>query len=137
LRFLTEPLQRCSRQAGFSLLEVLVAFSILAMALGVLMQIFSLSANNVRVAADYTKAVAVAESKLAGAGVIYPLERGTVSGEEMEGKFTWTLRSTPVDGQLAGDSAVVPYRVDVSVAWGPPRQRRSIAFATLKSELRR
>ncbi len=52
------------RQGGISLLEVLVAFAIMALSLGVLMQIFGSGARAALRSEDYTKAVLVAQSAL-------------------------------------------------------------------------
>jgi len=49
---------------GYSLIEVLVAFTILALTLTVLFRIFSGGLRNVDAAADYAMAVLVAEGKL-------------------------------------------------------------------------
>ena len=57
------------RQAGFSLLEVLVAFAILALSLGVLLQIFSRAMSTTAVSGSYSRAAAMAEARLAEVGV--------------------------------------------------------------------
>jgi type II secretory pathway component PulJ len=49
------------RQTGMSLLEVLVAFAILALVLGVIMQIFSSGMRASRLGESYSKAVLLAE----------------------------------------------------------------------------
>ena len=54
---------------GFSLLEILVAFVIMALALGVLMRVFSGPLNSTAVADHYAEARLNAESKLASIGV--------------------------------------------------------------------
>ena len=56
------------RQSGFSLLEVLVAFSILALALGVLLQSFSTGMRGVTQSGLYSRATLLAESIFARAG---------------------------------------------------------------------
>lgn len=52
-------------EKGFSLLEVLVAFSILALSLSVLFQIYSRGARHTALSRDYNDAVIVAQSKMA------------------------------------------------------------------------
>jgi general secretion pathway protein I len=68
------------RCRGFSLLEVLVAFAILALSLTVLMQVFSTGLRNISVGEDYTRAVLLAESVLASVGVEQSLQEGEQTG---------------------------------------------------------
>ena len=75
--------------AGFSLIEVLVAFVILALTLSVIMRIFSGGLRNVALAEDYSRAALLAESRLAELSV-QPLEGE--AGGEFDGKYRW--RST-------------------------------------------
>ena len=121
------------RQCGFSLLEVLVAFSVLALSLGVLMQTFSLSSRNIGISADYAKALTIAESRLAEVGDLMAVTE-PAAGEVLEGAFSWRLDSAPMATEYAGPSALVPYRVTVAVEWGQPGQRRNLSLETIKLE---
>ena len=75
---------------GFSLLEVLVAFTLLAVAMAALMAIFSGGVNNADVANRYARAAMLAESKLATVGVEETLTEGETSGR-FDDDFAWQL----------------------------------------------
>jgi general secretion pathway protein I len=81
-------------QRGFSLLEILVAFVLLALAMAVLMQIFSSSLNGASVADRYAKATMIAESKLAAAGVEDALKEGSTNGT-YDDLFSWVVEIKP------------------------------------------
>ena len=122
---------------GFSLLEVLVAFIILALALGALMRIFSGGLGNIGAAEHYSRAVAIAESELAAIGVESPLAEGEHAGEEEPG-YTWR---TSVQRYEAGarplEGVVLPvdlYQVEVTVNWDPTATKpRALRFVTLRA----
>lgn len=110
---------------GFSLLEVLVAFTILAMLLGVLFQVFSGGLHAARAGDGYTRATVIAQSRLAAVGVAQPLRAGVFSGTT-DDAYHWRVTvSTYVDDQLpAEDSLLQPMTVNVEVFWedgGTPR----------------
>ena len=65
---------------GFSLLEVLVAFTILAMLLGALFQVFSGGLHAARAGDRYTRATVIAQSTLAALGAEQPIQEGVTSG---------------------------------------------------------
>ena len=71
-----------NRSRGYTLVEVLVAFVILAMTLTVLLRIFSGGVRNIAVSADYARAVLIAESQLAAAGIDEPFHAGETGGIE-------------------------------------------------------
>lgn len=122
------------RQQGFSLLEILVAFSILALSLGVLLRVF---AGNVQLAAvsdDYTHAILLAESRLAEVTAT-TLGQGEAIGKFGD-RFLWVTSISLYDPGLEeldldalSDS---PYRIQVKVAWGAGDSPRSITLTTLR-----
>lgn len=106
-----------SRQRGFSLLEVLVAFVILSLSLGVMMRLFSASLTNVGAAERHAHAVAVAESALAGLGVSEPLAEGGIAGPEADNQgYRWRARVGRRDAAPAEDTAAIRlYQIELDV----------------------
>jgi len=119
------------RQRGFSLLEVLVAFSILSLSLGVLLQIFSSGLRGAVVVDDYSNAMIIAESQLALAGVEEPLSEGSTNGE-IDDRYRWQVTVAAYEEDETKVSAITPYRVDVTVQWGAGDRQRKISLTTLK-----
>ncbi len=115
-----------NRQYGFSLLEILVAFSIMAIAMSMLLSIFSSGLRNASVSEDYTAAVQIAEALMSRVGVETPLQQGQASGEE-RGKYRWGLTVVPFDlttGTI--DTQAIPaqlFMVTVIVGWGDQQGR--------------
>jgi general secretion pathway protein I len=121
----------CARRAvrGFSLLEVLVAFAILALTLGVLMNIFSGGLRNLGDGQQYARATLDAQSKLSEIGVTQPLSPGETSGEFGDG-FSWVARVTPIAQSPGSNQAL--YQVDLTVKWGDGPTQRAVSLHTLK-----
>ena len=122
------------RISGYTLVEVLVAFVILAMALTVLLQIFSGGLRSVSISSDYARAVAIAESQLAEAGVAEALRPGQELGDT-DSKFTWTRTVTerlPVPGSVNTSSFVKAYNVTVSVEWANAGRIRQVNLSTTR-----
>jgi len=123
--------------AGFSLLELLVAFVILALTLSVMMRIFSGGLRNVGLADDYSRATLLAESRLAELGV-QPVE-GEAEGE-FDQKFRWrsTIRpwvsdDTDAQGVEAQPLPVRLVKIEVRVAWGEEGGKsREVGLSTLQ-----
>lgn len=123
-----------ARQSGYTLVEVLVAFVILALTLTVLMRIFSGGLRNVSVSSDYATATLIAESRLAATGVDEPLRPGEASGSEGE-RFEWTVSVQdyePWAGYRSAAKGVGAYRVDVRVEWPHGDNTRSVALSTVR-----
>jgi general secretion pathway protein I len=121
---------------GFSLLEVLVAFIILAMALGVLMRIFSGGLGNIGMAEHYSQAVAIAEMKLAAVGVESPLTEGENAGEDHG--YAWrtsVLRYEEAASPVEPAAMLIDlYQVEVTVNWDETATKpRSLQLVTLRA----
>ena len=125
-----------NKQRGFSLLEILIAFSILALSLGILLKIFSAGVNTASVAEEYTAAVQIAESLVAGAGVEAPLQVGVATGLENK-KYHWRVSVSPfqfaVGNVDATAIAATLFKVKVTVNWGDGyADDRLVELITLK-----
>jgi general secretion pathway protein I len=112
---------------GFSLIEVLAALVVLALALGYGSGILSQSAEAVRRADAQVQALAQAESLLAEVGYVYPLRAGSFDGETPEGG-RWRLDIAPVS---AGEALARPlYEVTATLAWGLGPTARRVTLVT-------
>jgi general secretion pathway protein I len=89
------PINR-QRQAGFSLIEMVAAFLVFAIGIGVLMQVLATSMHNTRMSSDYTMAALWAQSKLDTVGVGAPIEAGGSSGR-FDDNYSWQLDIQQVD----------------------------------------
>ena len=85
-----------SRQAGFSLIEMVAAFLVFAIGIGVLMQILATSMHNTRSSSDYTMAALWAQTKLDVVGVGAPIEEGSSNGR-FDDNYSWELEVHQVD----------------------------------------
>lgn len=116
-----------NRQKGFSLLEVLVAFSIMAVALGILLNIFSSGVNTAVIAEEYTVATQIAEGLMAKTGVETALTPGETFGTEAE-KYHWTVSVTTPPELSAlmepDQESFALMEVTVIVEWGDAGGRR-------------
>ncbi len=117
---------------GFSLLEVLVAFTILAMLLGALFQVFSAGLYAARTGERYTRATVIAQSRLAALGVEQPLREGVFSGTTGD-DYGWRVTVSPyTDEQLPEtDGALLPLTVKVDVFWEDSGNARSISLTSM------
>ena len=85
--------RRASR--GFTLMEILVAFVVLATAVSVLYRTFSTSIRNVGAIAGYSEAIAIAEAKITARGLEQPLAEGEESGTTEDKRFGWQIAIHP------------------------------------------
>lgn len=114
---------RNQSQAGFTLLEVLVAFVIAALATLVLYKAGFDGAAESAVAARYQEAVARAQSRLASIGTLTALQPENLSGND-GGGFHWRVSIAAL--QSGGGQGL--YAVRVSESFGT----RQVVLATEK-----
>lgn len=127
---------------GFSLLEVLVAFVILSLVATALFRLFGGALNNAAAASDWSRALLVAETRLAVAATAMPLREGTDNGaDQNDPRIRWATRVEPytppnTTDDLERAAEVLPtrlYRVSVDVSFpGDNGRDRVVSLATLK-----
>ena len=134
------PRVKCP-QRGFSLIEVLAAFVILALVATALFQLFSGALLNASAADEWSRASLVAESRLAAAAGAVPLVEATDRGDEAEGRIHWETRvrawdAPSVEPELARISDTMMtrlYRVEVDVRFpGLAGRERTLSLATVR-----
>ncbi len=130
-----KSLSTTDRQGGFTLLEVLVAFAILAVALGVAFEIFTTGLRGARSADALTRAVLIAESQLARIGVETDLTPGESEGETDDGtRWRIQIRDQPAaagdDERVVTPSLPVLRDIIVTVSWGETAGRQSFELRT-------
>ncbi|MDR3098252.1 MAG: prepilin-type N-terminal cleavage/methylation domain-containing protein, partial [Paraburkholderia sp.] len=131
----TSSLGRAARRrdAGFTLLEVIVATALAALALVALFQAGSAGLLTVGTATRLELAVDRAQSHLAefaDTGVVVSGER---EGDDGDG-YHWRLTARPIASRSgeASDRAAPPslYDIAVTISWGKGHHRRSIQLET-------
>jgi len=123
--------RRMSR--GFSLLEVLVAFTILAMLLGSLFQVFSAGLHAARSGDRYTRATVIAQSQLAALGVENSVGEGVTSGTT-DDAYHWrvTVSAYSDDQMQVTERALQPLTVNVEVFWEEEGTPRTLSLTSIR-----
>ena len=126
------------RQRGYTLIEVLVAFVVLALALTFLLGTLSGATRQVRWSADAGRAALHAQSLLAEIGVGEPLRPGRDEGEFEDGRYRWQLEVTPyVDPLRPADALQDPFgahllQLRLELAWGEGGPAQRLALDSLR-----
>lgn len=128
-------LRRVLSARGFSLLEVIAALLLLAIAFTALMRVAGGSIGLTNNAADYTRAALWARSLLDTADAEGPLRPGRTEGQ-FDRQYRWRLTVAPwrpadVDPQQPASPLQV-VKLDLDVLWGQGRSERSAHFSTLR-----
>ena len=131
------PMPPCPDQAagdaGFTLLEVLVAFVIAALALGVLFEGAVGGLRSTRVADRTQEALSRAQSHLAAVGHGTPLGAATQEGDDGSG-YHWSLRIRPLQSAAVGPSRLVLYAVQVTESWSDGSSQGAGRSVVLRTE---
>ena len=113
---------------GFSLLELLVAFSIMALSLGLLYKVAGGSARNVTDVVQSQQAGWLAESILASRSSV--LEAGWNEDGESAG-FAWRVRSVPYNSGINNLQAIPLHSVRIAVSWTAGSRPGQLELVTL------
>jgi len=127
-----------SRQRGFTLIEVIIAFALLALALTLLLGTLSGSAREVRWSTDAGRAALHAQSLLDQVGVGEALRPGARDGEFEDGRYRWNLQiepyADPSQRNLATIDPAAPrlLRLALTMEWGEGGPRQRLELQTLR-----
>lgn len=117
---------------GFSLLEILVAFAIAAMALGMLYRVMGNNARQAGGLAQHERAMLLAESLLVAHETVPP--QGINESAQGAG-FTWQVSSQPYPTPAnSNPQAARLHQVQVNVHWFDGASPRSFELASLRPE---
>ncbi|CCE00698.1 type II secretion system protein [Bradyrhizobium sp. STM 3809] len=119
-------------EAGFTLVEVIVALAMLSLGLTLVMSLLSTGLSRAGMAERLAGAVSLAQSVLTQVGPVSPLRIETREGTE-PGGYRWQLAIHPYRAASAEDSRMVElYQVSVQVGWMEGQEPRSYALSTLR-----
>lgn len=124
---------RFATSRGFSLLELLVAFVIMALALGMIYRAVGSAVSNVSTVEGRQRAFWVADSVLSQIDGV-PEQGVTQEGQAQE--FRWALRTAPYEGGVVAPQAPRLHEVLVVVQWDEAGQSRQIEFTALRPQKR-
>lgn len=116
----------------------MVAFVLLALILGVGFEIFSTGLRRAGDLEDHSRAIVLAQSKLAAAGMEEAYREGTTQGQSEDGRLRWVLDVKGVEDETVagqpqpGAGTYVLFRIEAKVEWSAADTRpRSYSLATL------
>ncbi len=121
------------RQAGFSLLEVLVSLVVVALTVGAAIRVYGQAADSALSGEQALSALMTAQSLLAEHGTTIPLKSGTSYGQAEPG-LHWRSIISPykgLDRLQTRRLPVRPFTVSVTVSWGDTKAR-SLTLQALK-----
>lgn len=128
------------RARGYTLIEVVVAFALLALALSLLLGTLSGAARQVRWADEAGRAALHAQSLLDQVGVGEALQPGHRDGSFEDGRYRWALEVAPYQDPLRPPPALFDpaaprlLQLTLTVQWGEDSEdpRRRLRLQSLR-----
>ena len=136
-----------SHARGFTLLEVMLAFVLLATAMGLLIAMLSNGLRQVRQAQDETDAALYAQSLLDQIGVLEAIVPAQREGEFDHGRYRYQLQISeardPIPPRVLPNAPATPatvtiaapklYRIALLVTWGAAQPAQRLQLVTLRA----
>jgi general secretion pathway protein I len=121
-----------AREQGFTLIEVLVALTILAVSLALLMGMFGTSLSRSRETQARMDARSLASALLAGAESAATLNVGETAGTSGP-DLVWRVRVEPYGSPEDNQAWIAPaVRIQASVSWGEHGAGQTVSLSTLR-----
>ncbi|MDA8453508.1 prepilin-type N-terminal cleavage/methylation domain-containing protein [Acidovorax sp. GBBC 3334] len=120
-------------QRGLTLLELLVAFAIMALSLGMLYRAMGGSARSVADVDRYQRAVVLAQSLLALRDAVP--EQGWNQAGDSAG-YQWRIASAPYATEFNGPNIPPLHEVSITISWSDGTRPRSFELSTLRPQRR-
>lgn len=120
-----------SRHGGFTLIEVVVALAILALASAVIYESLGWSLRHTQVLRQRESAWLFAESALAQVRARNTAGAELEQGETADG-LRWTVRVDPRKSLVAASSPIQPFDVVIMVRWGS-RQGQQVTLQSIEA----
>jgi general secretion pathway protein I len=128
----TSPTTDTAGEAGFTLVEVIVALAILSASLSVLLGMISGGVLRTASAERMMEAGSLTQSLMAEIGTEYPVRAEERAGEFVNG-YRWHLKMQQYGGDTnTGEGPVGLYEISTEVQWEEGTQTRSVQLKTLR-----
>jgi len=118
---------------GFTLIEILVAISILSISLVVIFQLFSGGLKSSRLSDQYTRGIFHAKEKMEE--ILLSTEFAEeVSEGEFEDSFRWKSKIVPIE-QAEEEASKLPfntYNIKVDIFWDEGYKEKRFSISTMK-----
>jgi general secretion pathway protein I len=125
-------------QRGYTLIEVVVAFALLAFAMTMLLGSLTNATKQVRVSNDFGRAALHAQTLLDQAGVGEALTVGQREGQFEDGRYRWNMQvmpfrdpaAPPGQGQVLGAPQLL--QLELTMQWGKGGPRETLRLQSLR-----
>ena len=115
---------------GFTLLEVLVALAILAMAVTLVLQLFSTNLRSIIASEDYVRAAVAADARMREISQADDLEQG--SWEEVNGPYTMKVVISEALQEKTDFLRLRLLQVELTLNWRKGLRSRSMTLTTAR-----
>jgi len=118
---------------GFTLIEILVAISILAISLVVILQLFSGGLKSSRLSDEYTRGIFHAREKMGEILLSKEVSAGETEGEFSD-SFRWKCQIEPIEDVEEGEEKMPfnMFNIRVDIVWDAGGKEKRFQVSTIK-----